>query len=56
MEELKKSFEEKEQFQREQFENFVKKNKDSMFLTNVKLLQMKCYHYKELLKLFANNF
>ena len=56
MDKFKQKFDEQEKQQREEFEHFLKKNKDNYFLTNCKMLQMKLYHYKEFVKIFANNY
>ena len=56
MENLRKKFDEQERSNREDFEHFVQKRYDSAFVTNLLILRMRVYHYKELLKLFAQNF
>ena len=53
---MEKLFKDKEDAQRREFEDFLRKNKDNQYLTNLKLIKFKAYQYKELIKLFANNF
>ena len=53
---IKQAFQERERRHREEFENFLQKNKGNQYLTNLKVLQFKLYHYKEYIKLFANNY
>jgi hypothetical protein len=56
MEKLKNKFEERERADREQFENFLAKNHDSPFLSNLLIMRMRVYQYKELLKIYAMNY
>ena len=56
MENLKQKFADQEAKNRQLFENFVQKRQHSEFLTNVLILKMRFFHYKELLKLFVLNF
>ena len=56
MEKLKAEFERQEKENRKDFENFVGKNKDNEFMTNLLIGRMRMYHYKEMLKLFALNY
>ncbi|MFM7854853.1 MAG: hypothetical protein ACKO96_23725, partial [Flammeovirgaceae bacterium] len=56
MENLKQKFAEQEAKNKEQFENFVQKRQHSEFITNMLILKMRFFHYKELLKLFVLNF
>jgi len=56
MDKVKADFERKEEENRKTFENFVLKNKDNEFVTNLTIARMRMYHYKEMLKLFALNY
>ena len=56
MNDIRKQFERNEIEQRNTFENFAQRNKDNEFMTNMLILKMRCYHYKELLKIFALNY
>ena len=38
-----------------EFENFAAKSKDNPFLSNLLVLRMRFFHYKELLKIYAIN-
>ena len=51
-----KRIKEKETEDKIEFENFLKKNKDSAFMSNLLILRMRFFHYKELLKVFAMNY
>ena len=55
MENLKQKFAEQEAKNRQLFENFVQKRQHSEFLTNMLILKMRFFHYKELLKLLVLN-
>ena len=53
---IRQVFEERERRHRQEFENFLQKNRGNQYMTNLKMLQFKLYQYKEYVKLFANNY
>ena len=56
MNDIRKTFEKSEIERRHTFENFAQRNKDNEFMTNILILKMRGYHYKELLKVYALNY
>ena len=56
MSSLKKNIQEKEKENKSEFENFAQRSKDDSFLSNLKIMRMRFYQYKEILKLYAINF
>lgn len=56
MEKIKARFVESENANRQQFEYFAKKYKDSDYMSNLLIAKMRFFHYKEMLKLFALNY
>ena len=53
---LRKRIEEKEVEDKIEFENFAQKNKDNSFMSNLLILRMRLYHYKEFMKVYALNY
>ncbi len=56
MEKLKEHLESQQHEQARKYENFYAKNKENQFLNDLEILKFRLYHYKELAKIFANNF
>ena len=55
METLRASMQAQEAENKAIFEDFALKNQENEFLTNLMILKMRSYHYKELLKVYAIN-
>ena len=56
MDKLKESVKRNEAESKAEFENFAQTNKDNPFMSNLQIMRMRAFHYKELLKLYALNY